>query len=238
MRPVKTERPQTARARERVLHVAEQLFMERGYSAVTLRDVAGVLGMRQASLYYHAPGGKYELFVTVTERVLARHQLGVEAALQAGHDDLRTQLRSVAHWYLSQPAMDWGRMVRSDMPNLEPVDAQRLMTAAGDAMIHPVARAIRAAEQRGDITHHSPETVAGSLLAVVSAVSSMHSYFSDRAAEDVADEVIDVLMDGLRPRAMEDRSRKAAPTAPLAHSAPSVGHLPPPRASARNKEHL
>lgn len=174
--------------------------MERGYSAVTLRDVAGALGMRQASLYYHTPGGKYELFVTVTERVLARHQAGIEAALQAGRDDLRNQLRSVAHWYLSQPVMDWGRMVRSDMPYLEPVDAQRLMTAAGDALIHPVARAIRSAEQRGDITHHSPETVAGSLLAVISAVSSMNAYFSDRDTVEVADEVVDVLMDGLRPR--------------------------------------
>ncbi len=186
--------------------------MERGYSAVTLRDVAGALGMRQASLYYHAPGGKYELFVTVTERVLARHQAGVEAALRAGHEDLRAQLRSVAHWYLSQPVMDWGRMVRSDMPNLEPSDAQRLMTAAGDALIHPVARAIRSAEQRGDITHHNPETVAGSLLAVISAVSSMSTYFSDRDAKDVADEVVDVLMDGLRPRrpSTEDGGRKTA----------------------------
>jgi AcrR family transcriptional regulator len=226
---VKSERPQTVEARERVLRAAEHLFMERGYSAVTLRDVAGALGMRQASLYYHAPGGKYELFVTVTERVLARHQAGVEAALQAAHGDLRTQLRSVAHWYLSQPAMDWGRMVRSDMPNLEPVDAQRLMTAAGNALIHPVARAIRAAEQRGDIARHSPETVAGSLLAVVSAVSSMNSYFSDRAAEDVADEVVDVLIDGLRPRTVGDGRQQAAPDTPMAHSPASVDHLPPPQ---------
>ena len=61
-------------ARERVQATAERLFAERGYKAVTLRDIAQELGIRQASLYYHFPGGKEELYVTVTERGLQAHR--------------------------------------------------------------------------------------------------------------------------------------------------------------------
>ena len=37
-------------ARERVLSVADRLFTERGYQAVTLRDIAQEVGIRHASL--------------------------------------------------------------------------------------------------------------------------------------------------------------------------------------------
>jgi AcrR family transcriptional regulator len=47
---------------QRVLDVAEGLFIDRGYHAITLRDIADELGIKQASLYYHFPGGKEELF--------------------------------------------------------------------------------------------------------------------------------------------------------------------------------
>jgi hypothetical protein len=40
---------------ERILDVAEALFMAHGYSAVKLRDIAETVGMRHASLYYHVP---------------------------------------------------------------------------------------------------------------------------------------------------------------------------------------
>ena len=36
-------------AKQRVMETAETLFMKRGYNAVTLRDIADALGIRQAS---------------------------------------------------------------------------------------------------------------------------------------------------------------------------------------------
>ena len=112
------QRPASA-ARERVLQQAEQLFGERGYAAVTLRDIAAGLGIRQASLYHHVPGGKEALYVEVTERNLRRHHQGLELALaQAG--GMRAQLRAAARWLLSQPPMNLSRMVRSDSPRHRP----------------------------------------------------------------------------------------------------------------------
>lgn len=51
--------------RENLLDTAEQLFTSRGYTAVTLKDIAKALGIKQASLYYHFPLGKEDLYVEV-----------------------------------------------------------------------------------------------------------------------------------------------------------------------------
>ena len=45
-------------SRERGLNLAGPLFSERGHDSVTLRDIAGGLGIHQVPLYPHAPGGK------------------------------------------------------------------------------------------------------------------------------------------------------------------------------------
>ena len=63
---------------QRVLDVAEVLFMDRGYNAITLRDIADELGIKQASLYYHFPAGKEQLFMAMAERLFERHQRGIE----------------------------------------------------------------------------------------------------------------------------------------------------------------
>ncbi|NDJ52513.1 MAG: helix-turn-helix transcriptional regulator, partial [Chloroflexi bacterium] len=72
-------RAEISEARQRVLEVAERLFSTRGYKDVRLQDIAKELGIKTASLYYHAPGGKEELFVEVIERGLARHHQGLQA---------------------------------------------------------------------------------------------------------------------------------------------------------------
>lgn len=42
-----------ATTREKILKVAAKLFSESGYKQVTTRDIAGVVGIKSASIYYH-----------------------------------------------------------------------------------------------------------------------------------------------------------------------------------------
>ncbi|MFI8849573.1 TetR family transcriptional regulator [Streptomyces sp. NPDC053499] len=46
---------QQASTRERILHEAERLFVERGYHATALQEVADRVGITKAALYYHFP---------------------------------------------------------------------------------------------------------------------------------------------------------------------------------------
>ena len=73
---------------QRILDVAEALFMDRGYSAITLRDIADELGIKQASLYYHFPAGKEQIFVAMAERLFERHREGLETALHDAESNL------------------------------------------------------------------------------------------------------------------------------------------------------
>lgn len=68
-RPQAAEAVATATTAERILDTAERLFAERGYAAVSVREIAGGIGLNQASLYNHFPS-KQALYEAVLERGL------------------------------------------------------------------------------------------------------------------------------------------------------------------------
>ncbi len=105
-------------SRVRLLDTAQQLFHQRGYKSVTMQQIARELGMRQASLYYHMPDGKEQLFVEVSARSFEQHRLGLQAAMSAAGSSLEDQLRAAATWFASQPPMSLLSMMHADMPAL------------------------------------------------------------------------------------------------------------------------
>lgn len=186
---------------QRILDVAEALFMDRGYSAITLRDIADELGIKQASLYYHFPEGKEQLFVAMAERLFERHHEGMEQALAAAPQDLNAQLRAVAHWFNSQPPVKILGMLHADIPALNREHIQRLETTARDAMYLPLRRAFVAAQERGEIRPMHPDLLAGSFLWLMDGLSYGQTRLGAPPRTVMADDLISVLMDGLRPRA-------------------------------------
>lgn len=138
-------------SRERLLAAAEKLFSQKGYHSVTLRDVAAAIDIRQASLYHHAPGGKEELFIEVMERIFERHKNGLNESMTNAEKDLRSQLRAVSRWLLTQAPMDLVRMTYSDMPAIKPEEAARLSELAYESMIMPVIAVLGAAHAAGEI---------------------------------------------------------------------------------------
>ncbi|WP_080798083.1 TetR/AcrR family transcriptional regulator [Arabiibacter massiliensis] len=57
--------------RERIVAAAFELFAERGYHAVSVRDIAAAVGVKDASLYNHFPG-KQGIFDAVLAEQLER----------------------------------------------------------------------------------------------------------------------------------------------------------------------
>jgi AcrR family transcriptional regulator len=190
--------PISGDARERVLNAAERLFLARGYTAVSMRDIAEALAVRQATLYYHAPRGKDQLFLDVVERSLARHRAGLEAAVRGAGPSLREQLHAVVHWLVSQPPVDLLRLLRIDRAALPEADSQRLLDGAHDSLISPIAQVFRAAQERGEIRTVSAVMLAGSLLAMLDWLSfpSQARYVTPPPRE-MAEELVDTLLDGL-----------------------------------------
>lgn len=187
-------------ARDRVITAAEKLFSGRGYKAVTLRDIADELGIRQASLYHHFPNGKEELFVEVTERAMQRHAEGMQATISEAPEDVESQLQAIARWMLSQPPVDMARMVRSDMVEIDEVQRHRLMQTALRSLLLPIEAVFdRGIEREGLREVGHSRLLASSFLSIIEAIQ-VSVRFSSRQPEDMADEMINVLLDGLRAR--------------------------------------
>ncbi|MFN8469439.1 MAG: TetR/AcrR family transcriptional regulator [Caldilineaceae bacterium] len=185
---------------QRILDVAEALFMDRGYNAITLRDIADELGIKQASLYYHFPEGKEQIFVAMAERLFERHREGLEAALEEAGSDLNAQLHAVAGWFSSQPPVKILGMFHADIPALNREHVQRLQGMARNAMYLPLREAFVAAQAREEIRPAHPDLLAGSFLWLMDGLSYGQTRIGAPSREVMADDLISILMDGLRPR--------------------------------------
>ncbi|MBE1877603.1 TetR family transcriptional regulator [Myceligenerans pegani] len=88
-----------ARTAQQVLDVASGLFASRGFSEVSLDDVARAAGVTRGAVYHHY-GNKPGLFRAVAARLQARvADAVVEAAERAGADP-RAQLSAGSHAFL------------------------------------------------------------------------------------------------------------------------------------------
>lgn len=194
-------RPGQSEARERVLEAAARLFAQRGYTAVTLRDIAADVGIRHTSLYHHVPGGKEQLFVEVTERTLQQHRLGLTHALADAGLDVRAQLRAAADWLLDHPPMDLVRMMYSDMPTIDRAESARLSQLAFDALLAPVAAALERAVVAGALAPRDMDLIAGGLIGMFESLHAVPLQETGAAADQrrrsMAYELIDAFLDGL-----------------------------------------
>lgn len=81
--------------RERILDESAALFLRRGYDATSLRDIAGAVGMKAGSLYYHF-ASKDDLLVAILRRGMDVMDIAFDEA-QAASDALDGQARIRAH---------------------------------------------------------------------------------------------------------------------------------------------
>lgn len=190
----------TSEARERVLDMAERLFSERGYAGLKLKDLAQALNIKQASLYYHVPGGKEDLYIEVMERNAERHRLGLEAAISSAGDNLHQQLRAAARWLLSQPPVDMQRMIHADLKAIDPQAARRLTDLTYRAVLQPLMSIFWQRHERGEIIAPEITLLAGSFLSIIQAIHMAEDAWLVQSREAMADDMIDVLLNGLLPR--------------------------------------
>jgi len=112
--------------KEEILDVATSLFAERGYEGTSMNDVAGRVGMRKASLFYHFTT-KDALYEAVLDRLVSQVAEPLGAAysgegsyaerLDAAADALTGVIgeRPFAARLLLREALDWGPIIRGKL---------------------------------------------------------------------------------------------------------------------------
>jgi AcrR family transcriptional regulator len=76
--------------RERILDVAERLFVQQGYDKTSLREIAAEMGFSKAALYYH--------FASKADILLALHLRLHEVGLDAIHRHVGDGPTSISSW--------------------------------------------------------------------------------------------------------------------------------------------
>jgi AcrR family transcriptional regulator len=179
-------------SRATVLDAAEQLFAARGYAAVTLKDIAKQLGIKQASLYYHVPGGKEDLFVEVMLRHLERRRQAFEHIVTTSPTTLEDCLMRVGVWLIAQPPINAGRMLRSDLPDLAKEKASQIESAIRRCVFAPMETLIARYQ---DQLHGDPGFIGGTFLASIEALSLVKKY-SVKTEEQLIADLISLLLHG------------------------------------------
>ena len=182
--------------RERIMDVAENLFMTRGYSAVRLRDIADEVGMKHASLYYYVPKGKEQLFVAVVRRSMARHEHEMTRLIGDAGDDIHHQAYAVSDWLVSQPPIDMVRMSESDLHQIDKGTAAELTTLMLDSLTRPLILALERAREHQTVDVINPGVAAMSLITLIQTVHHIPAMSIPEGRTQFGRKLVDMLMYG------------------------------------------
>jgi TetR/AcrR family transcriptional regulator len=121
---MENRRGNRAETADRILDAADALFCERGYDAVSARDVALRAGVNKALVFYHF-GNKGDLFAEVLGRYYRSHQEALAGAF-AGEGPLRKRLHRMIEAYFDFMAAN-RRYARLVQQHIDDPEARRLI---------------------------------------------------------------------------------------------------------------
>lgn len=112
--------------KDRMLRAAARCFNEKGYSGSSLKDVANVLGLTDAALYYYVKN-KEELVFLCYLRAGDVGRESLDLAIEEGTDGLDT-VRRYIRYHVDAMTGDRGPIaIMSEIPSLEPEHRARIL---------------------------------------------------------------------------------------------------------------
>ena len=94
--------------REKILDVSLELFSQRGYSAVSIRDICKRVGIKESSIYYHFEN-KQNIFDVLLDRFyeIAKGMMAqLENGLTEGYNSFSDGINTVSKCFFEQYLMD------------------------------------------------------------------------------------------------------------------------------------
>ena len=190
--------PRTRRRASEIIDAAARVFAERGYHGASTQDIADVLGIRQASLYYY--------FASKEEALEQVCMLGVEgfveraAAIVSGPATAPERIRALiaAHLAPLGDRRDYVRVFlreRAHLPDASRRRVGRLSRRLERLIESTFAAGIAAGEMRADL---DPRLATLALLGMCNAVQSWLPSEANASVDDVAAAYADLLLDGVR----------------------------------------
>lgn len=182
--------------KEEIIVVASQLFKEKGFSAVSMRDIATAMGMKAASLYNHIDGKQEILstlvlkvaheFISGMKRVNARTNTPVEKIQEIIeiHIDITIDYSEG----LAALNNDWMHLGDEDLANF---------VQMREAYEENFRSIIKEGIEKGEIKSRHPEVI---LFSILSTLRTLYLWHEKRGKLDVnvlKRDMVSVLIEGI-----------------------------------------
>jgi AcrR family transcriptional regulator len=193
-----TQAPMVVETRRRQIeNAASALFRERGYAATSVRDIAGALDLRGASIYAHV-ASKEDVLWSIVERAADRFDAAV-APIAAGRGTAPNRLRRMISAHITVITDDLGN-ASSFLHEWRFLSAERreAVAARRDRYEQRFREVIRAGIAAGDFTRRDPRIAAIWILSALNGIAAWYRSDGALSPTAIADQYADLILEGLR----------------------------------------
>jgi len=189
--------PHDTSGREAILETSARLFGEKGYTGVSIRDIAQACGMTNAALYYHFKN-KDELFLAMLRRTHERVMASLADALSPA-GDLRARLKQLIARYgeVMCSQRQSFQTLRRDMAHIDDARAGNLFGEMHADFLRPIQQLVEAGQAEGAVVSGDAQRLARLLHGMILALAfeGGPGHLAKVEAEDI-DTLVSVFLNG------------------------------------------
>jgi AcrR family transcriptional regulator len=192
----------TTGSRAAILEAAQQLFMRDGFHGISMRQIAEVVGVTKAALYYHFQD-KEDLFVAIVEQYLLAMSAMIDEVTTSG-GSARQQISELVRRILSQPPEQRSiiRLASQELSNVSPQNRARFLAMYHDQFIGRISALLAGGMDNGELRAVDPAVATWSLLGM------MYPYFHPSPPSQAGpsgaliEQLLQIYFDGMSGRAL------------------------------------
>ena len=175
-----------------ILTAAKKLFFAKGYKGVSMKEIADVVQVTPAALYYHFPKGKEDLFTKMIQTLFVEEGVaGLDQVLTTTYD-LRERLNLFTASLLTLPIDEqFTMLLRDAKEHIKDPENQRIILSLRDKIKQQAMGIFQAARDAGEIRTDIPVTV------LVSLYMGMMRESKNTQESRQASQLVSVLLDGI-----------------------------------------
>lgn len=188
---------ETRDLRQKILTAAAQLFIQQGYHGLAMRQIAEVVGVSKAALYYHFRD-KEELFLAILAGYLDDMETLIDR-VQAEGGTSRELIQRLVRRILNQPAEQRAviRLASQEMAQLQPAVRESFNQTYHAKFLNKIRAIFQTGMERGELRPLDPG------LATWTFLGMMYPYFYPaqshemQVTDKVLNQMIAIFLDGI-----------------------------------------
>lgn len=205
--PTRRLRPSPRRRAPQIIEAAARVFAQRGFHGATTQDIADVLGIRQASLYYYFPSKEGALELVCLQGVAGYFE--VAKAIAAGPGAAADKLARLIRSHLAPLAdrSDFVRVFLNERQHL-PTESRRRVGKWSRGLERVFEDVLKEGVRRGEFRANLDTRLA--VLGILGMTNTVANWYRKEEApiERISGEFARLIVDGVRKRPQRRSGRR------------------------------